>query len=79
MMASRNGKTANVLCLLAAGAGFDLASEDGSTALHVACKAGHDAVVVALLAAGAKRDLLDRAGRTALSLATLPAVRALFA
>ena len=50
--------------------GLDIKNEEGSTALHLAAKAGHVGVVVALLEAGADINARDGAGNTALCLAS---------
>ena len=55
--------------LLDAGAGKDLADNDGWTPLHIAAQNGHDTVVRALLDAGADKDLATNDGATSLFIA----------
>ena len=82
--ASDKGHVEVVRALLAAGAGVDVANNDGRTALMLASANGHVKVVRALLAAGANKHLITLAGGTAFSVAShtaasTAAIRALLA
>ena len=67
-----NGRTAEVLALLSAGANVDVQNNDGVSALGVACEKGHIAIVTALLQKHAQTEIRDKLyGRTPLWLAAV--------
>ena len=68
--AARNGKTEEVISLLAEGDEVNQEDEDGSTPLLVACENGHAKTVSVLCAAGALLDQANVDGDTPLLLAS---------
>ena len=66
VLASQEGQTDKVACLLAHGAAADGSSETHPTPINQACARGHYAIVNLLLRASAHADVYDSAGRTPL-------------
>ncbi len=67
--AARDGTTAAVKALIAAGANVNATTDSGFTALHWAARNGHANVVKVLMAAGADVNSKDQMGRTPLDYA----------
>jgi ankyrin repeat protein len=64
------GNVVDLKLLIAAGAGVDSISSNGSTSLHMACLMGHNDYIRDLVKAKADIFCVDGAGRTGLHLAT---------
>ncbi|XP_072048644.1 uncharacterized protein [Amphiura filiformis] len=69
ILASMNGHTETVTCLIEANASLDIQDEDGRTALMLASRNGHTETVTCLIQAKASLDIQDEDGQTSLMLA----------